>query len=293
MILLRLIKYLLHYLNENIVMPRLLTRKYRAILACNASLKWVMKGKRCFIIGGGPSVKQFDAEKLSQEHTFTVNEFDSHPQYQKLHPTHHVMIDTAYFSQGEEHYLTQQFLKKTSTIAPDTSVFLNIHARPFVEKRTLFPHHRVYYICTHGLMSEKVPFQLELDKTVPWPKNSILMCLVIAYYLGYERMYLLGCEHNFLSTPIGRKNLTYDHSYKDERANVDLTDAKEVKKYGSERDFNMTYEKNVANIKQLFKNYRLFWKRVQRERPQVQIYNATPNSFLDVFPSIDFDDIKF
>ena len=54
----------------------------------------------------------------------------------------------------------------------------------------------------------------------------------------------------------------------------------------------MTYEDNIAHVLQLFKNYRLFNSKVRRLYPNVKIYNATPNSYLDVFPMINFEDIK-
>lgn len=65
-----------------------------------------------------------------------------------------------------------------------------------------------------------------------------------------------------------------------------------MKKYIVPREQNLTYEGNIAHIFQLFKNYRFFYSKIKKCYPNVKIYNATPNSFLDVFPFIDLKDIK-
>ncbi len=291
---LKIINYAGDYYYQHYLLPKMYNIKYRKILQKNISLKNTKKGKRCFIIGGGPSLKHIDLSLLKDEETFFVNNFDDHPQYQALHPKNHVLIDTAYFTQGEDHFNTKKFIGKSTTLLPDTNIFINIFAKEFIEERNLFLKHKIFYIAMQGVMSDKFQFQIDIDKVVPWPKNSILMCLLISAYMGFNELYLLGVEHNFLSTTIGLKNsLTYKHSYEDERENIDTSNAEVVKRYATERDMNLSYEKQVANIKQLFKNYRLFKRKVEKMHPGITIYNATPESFLDVFPSIDFKNIPF
>ena len=86
--------------------------------------------------------------------------------------------------------------------------------------------------------------------------------------------------------------MVYDHSYEDEVSVLDPTNEEILKKYFAPKDLYMTYEKNIANILQLFRNYRFFYQKAKKVYPGIQIYNATPNSFLDVFPMINFEDIK-
>jgi hypothetical protein len=51
-------------------MPRLIYIKYNKKLK---SFKNIHEGKRCFIIGNGPSLKTEDLEKLKNEYTFAAN----------------------------------------------------------------------------------------------------------------------------------------------------------------------------------------------------------------------------
>ena len=52
------------------------------------------------------------------------------------------------------------------------------------------------------------------------------------------------------------------------------------------------YENRIYQAGILFKNYRLIKEKFSKNRPDIKIYNATPDSFLDVFPMIKFEDIK-
>ena len=86
--------------------------------------------------------------------------------------------------------------------------------------------------------------------------------------------------------------MAYSHNYKDELSDIDKTNDQVVKRFAVPRDLTMSYEDNVAHVLQLFKNYRLLYKKLGRTHPDIKIFNATPNSYLDIFPMIDFKDIK-
>lgn len=282
------------YLYRNFLAPRIYNFRDREILRKNRSIRKIYQGKRCFIIGGGPSVADIDLNILKDECTFALNEFDKNPQYNKLKPKFHAICDSAYYTEGETEYWPERFRAKDKSVSPETTICLNLGAKNFVEKYKLFKNHRVYYFGTQGIFTDKLPFNIELDKYVPQPKNSVLMCLMIASWMGFKDIYLLGCEHNFLSFNIGYgKSLVYNHSYEDELSKLDSTNDEVMKKYINPRDLKLTYEKNVANILQLFRNYRFFFQKAKKLYPGIKVYNATPDSFLDVFPMINFKDIKF
>lgn len=172
-------------------------------------------------------------------------------------------------------------------------MIINLRAIPFIKKCGLFEKHRVYYVGTQGIFSKNLPFNINLDKYVPNPKNSILMCLMAATWMGFEKIYLLGCEHSFLAQPLGpAKSLAFDHSYDGELSGFKNIDDEIMKKYLTPKEMSFNYEMNVASTLQLFRNYRLFYTKVLKTHSNLKIFNATPNSFLDVFPMINFEDIK-
>jgi len=281
------------YLYRNYFLPRLLSWKYGDVLSKNKEFKNKHKGKRCFVIGGGPSVKNINLGTLKDEYTFVMGEFDNNPQFKALNPKFYVISDSVYFTEGESDHWNKQFEKKDKTIKSSTNIFVSLDARAYIEKYHLFTNHKFYYLGMRGIISEKFPFNIDFDKYIPWPKNSMLLSIMIAVYMGFEEIYLLGCEHNFLCFNIGQgKAISYDYGHKDSVTEVDINNDEVVKKLAVPRDLAMTYEDNIAHVFQLFKNYRIFYSKVKKFYPNVKIYNATPNSYLDVFPMINFDDIK-
>ncbi len=284
------------YFNRNLLLPKILTLKNSSILKKNTGLKAKYLHKRCFIVGSGPSVSKLDLGRLKNEYSFVVNEFDKNPQFNALDPKFYVLSDSIHYNEniGSDDYASyfpEQFKKKGKSIGPATTIFRNLDARSFIEKYNVFNgRDDIYYIGTRGIITDLLPFNIELDQYIPCTKNSILLCLIIATYLGFEEIYLLGCEHNFLSHPTAP--LAYDHSYEDELSDMDTSTSGVVGKHIAPKFHAMSYEHMVANILQLFRNYRFFYQKVKKLHPKLKIFNATPNSFLDVFPVIDFEDIK-
>lgn len=282
------------YFLRNFFAPRIYNIRDKKILAYNKELRNKYAGKRCFVIGGGPSVAKLDLARLCDEYTFVVTEFDKNPAYGKLRPKFHLITDSAYYTEGEAEYWPKRFKEKSRDISIDTTIITNVAARTFVKKHGLFKDHQIYFIGTQGIFTDILPFNIGLDCYVPNPKNSVLMCLMTAAYMGFSPIYLLGCEHDFLSKNIGYgKSIVYNHSYEDELSKLDSKNDAIMKKYFSPKDLYITYEKNVANVLQLFRNYKFFYAKAKKLYPEIQIYNATPDSFLDVFPMINFKDIKF
>jgi hypothetical protein len=117
--------------------------------------------------------------------------------------------------------------------------------------------------------------------------------MMIAVWMGFSEIYLLGCEHSFLAQPLGKdKSLGWSHSYKDETTKLSSANTDILKKYISKKELNSNYETIMINMLQLFRSYKLFYTKALKAHPNLKIFNATPNSFLDVFPYKEFHDIK-
>lgn len=290
---LKKVKSIPSYCYRNYAAPRIFSIRDREILAKNSELKNKYTDRRCFIIGAGPSIAATNLALLNKEYTFVVNEFEKNPQYTILTPKFHIITDSDYFTEGGTEYWINRFKEKDRHIPTDTIMIINLAARPFIQKYGLFKQHRVYYTGTQGIFTNKFSFNINLDRYVPNPKNSILMCLLAAVWMGFDEIYLLGCEHSFLARPLGpNKSLGFSHSYEGEASGIDITKKEISKKYINSKLSNSNYEALMLNTLQLFRNYRLFYAKALRKNSQLKIFNATPESFLDVFPMVNFNDIK-
>lgn len=296
------IKNKISYIFRNIIYPRLLTIRHKDALRKNLEIKNSRRGQKCLILGNGPSMKDVNLNELRDEYVFVVNEFDKHPQFQVLQHIHHVIPDTFYFTDDKNSYYWEKLKTKSDHTRSNTIFFFHLKGKELVEKEGLFSKNKIYYLHTQGIISDHFDFNIDLDKTLPWPKNSLLSCLMIAVYMGFQEIYLLGCEHNFLTTRTGPeqgKAKTFEHFYinpeLEQISQMPKEKAEEIMKkrfHWNNEDLKASYENTMQHILQLFKNYRLFYKKVKKERPEVRIFNATPNSYLDVFPFIKYEDIK-
>lgn len=277
---------------RNLVKRWILYASNRDLLARNKALKDSQKGKRCFIIGSGPSIKNQDLSKLKDEETFAVTSFWNHPdhEYKKINPKYYTIFDPDIFPppdgiQTKGLYLRDLFLAKADILAScPTKFFFHINAKALVEQYNILSKNEIYYLVFDGFFRDNLRFNLEIDKVLPYGKNVIVPTIIIAAFMGFEEIYLLGCDHDFLAYPEHYEG--FKHFF--EEPKYDSNNFQDVKKYALTV---MPYEALIDNIKILFKNYRLLKSKLEKERPNVKIYNATPNSFLDVFPFIKYEDV--
>jgi len=257
------------------------------ILYINKRLENTKASKRCFIIGNGPSIKDQNILRLKNEETFVVNNFWNYPHYSEFNPKHYVFIDTNAFTKfpNKDNYWKEQFTNHAPTISKlPTNFFFHIDAHKMIAESGLFSPNNTYYIASNGFFKDNL--NIDISRILPNTKNVIVASIIIATYMGFEEIYLLGCEHSFLATPY--KYDVADHFYKTK--NYDVKNPQDIKFY--EPDPTTSYEKLAFDTQILFRNYRLLKNKLSHEKPGVKIYNATPNSFLDVFPMVNFDDIK-
>ncbi len=274
---------------KKIIEQKRLYRKYQPTLEKNRGLKNIHKGKRCFIIGTGPSINNQDLAKLKNEYTFAVNTFWNYPRYKEISPKYYVLTDSDLFpnKQGRGELWQTEILKKTPVIesCSDTKLFLHITGKTFIEENGLFRNNEIYYLAFNGHFRDNLNFNIDLDKVIPNTKNVMVASIIAAVYMGFEEIYLLGCEHSFLAQPAQDYYRKFKEFYKTE---YDDNDQGQKIKYAMDI---MSYESHIHHIQVLFKNYRLLREKLAQEKPTVKIYNATPNSFLDVFPFVKYEDI--
>ena len=123
----------------------------------------------------------------------------------------------------------------------------------------------LYYFCQFGSFKESQKYNLDLDKVIPLVSNVILGALIIAVYLGFEEIYLLGCEHSFL---VHAGKAEAERFYK-------------LNRHAFTNTRNHSNERRLGSVHRLFKEYRLFSQKISSS---IKIYNLTPTTYLDVFP---------
>ena len=139
----------------------------------------IHNGKRCFILGNGPSLKQTDLSKLKNEFTFGMNRI--YLAFEELG------FETSYYVSVNDLVIEQ---------CADDILDLNIPCfvswragyRWLTQRENLFFLYTTY---TEPKFSQDIRNRLWESATVTY------VALQIAFYMGFEEAILIGVDHNF------------------------------------------------------------------------------------------------
>lgn len=225
------------------------------------ALKGVYAGKRCFIIGNGPSLKAEDLNQLKQEYTFAFNRiyyiFDQTDWRPTFYCTQDEKIAVSSHEEIQRAISTHYFfapinLKWYSGVPLKTNYFF----KPSVAG-TAVP-----------VFSENIPSCVGMGNTVAYT------AMQLAAYMGFSEIYLLGVDHSF-------------QTYQDKDGNI-VTDPN-AKDYFSEK-YNEDKETLFVPRLDLSTLSYMAAQEYTRNHP-IKIYNATRGGKLEVFPRIEFDSL--
>jgi len=148
-----------------------------------SEFKDIHKGERCFIIGTGPSLNNTNLTMLKDEIIFGVNTLYLGLARFKIKPRYWGISDPQII---KDHY------KQIFTL--DTTVFLAHHARKYyVANSNLFKQYQVPV-----LLNSAGRFSTDLAKGVACGMTVTYdICLQAAYYMGFDRVYLVGVDADY------------------------------------------------------------------------------------------------
>jgi len=247
-----------------------LTAQEAAILSRNARFRDFYKGRRCFVIGNGPSLNRQDLAPLDGEITIVMNHFHNHPILERWQPTFYCVADPPETYTPRE----RELIKSVPSRIHAQAYFLPLATKVMVEEHDMFPPERTYFLKMWGALRDWPggKYRWDLTGMVPAVRTTAHMAIMVALYLGCSPIYLIGFDHDWLAHRSVQR-----HFYASASQDV-----------GSSDDLG-TYEYK-ALVEGTLKTWELYeaLQEVARERGIV-IYNATAGGFLDVFPRVEFE----
>lgn len=170
----------------NLLYARITRRQYRENrdeLKKIEQLKDSFKGKRCFIIGTGPSLTISDLEKLQNEFTFGTNRIYELFDQTDWRPTFYVNQDAD---------LIKKFSDKIKEIKTEYK-FLPIDFKELFDNKNIF-----YFVLKHkDYYPRRAPFSKDISKFVAQGFTVTYGAIQIAAYMGFSEIYLIGVDHNY------------------------------------------------------------------------------------------------
>lgn len=192
----------------------------------NVIFKDLHSGKRCFILGNGPSLRSVNMKSLENEYVFSVNNFSSVPDCEEAKTNFHLWADLSFFCmRDDQKYKLDELLDNYDRIAKMSPIcFLPDQAVSFVTKYELNKKLDIHYFSCFDIVDEKKNIYYDLTKQVTSFATVVQYAIIIAIYMGFTEIYLLGCDStNIVSVlncamNISNKNMhAYDNDDVDER----------------------------------------------------------------------------
>ena len=225
------------------------------------ALKGTKTGKRCFIIGNGPSLTAADLDKLQNEDTFAFNRIYYLFDQTNWRPTYYMCVDVGVLGMNLpviEKLDLQNIILSDIARKSVKSTCPNIH---YLYDYSKFKMNRWEFDPPY--VSEDVSDHCCFCFTVTYD------AMQLAIYMGYSEIYLLGVDHNYSVKVDTKGQFIRDESVKDYFEGLEKTAITA-----------MNYEATTTAFEAA--------KKYCCEK-NIVILNATRGGKLEVFQRVDFD----
>ena len=212
-------------------------------------LRNIHTGKRCFVIGNGPSLRKEDLQKLYErgEYTFACNSLINLFEEMSFYPTYYFVQDNKVLLNNKEKILQYK-----------GNIFIKSH----YAKRYHIPG-ATYY----NMLFNENPrgFSHNIQNVVYSGQTVAYSMMQFAAYMGFKEIYLLGIDCNY------SKN------------NTEITSDC----YFDKKMFDPTKPHNPPEVDTMLKAFEQ--AKMTCEPLGIHIINAARGGKLELFPRVDFD----
>ena len=217
------------------------------------------KGKRCFVIGTGPSLKAEDLDALSDEYTFASNSIFRYFEKTNWRPDFYSVCDKTYYLANKEN-IDAVTVKKQKFFPLDFAMKFGFNSNDYYYLRT-------YYSSEHPVFQPNPKRAFQEGGTVTYH------LLQLAVMMGFSEIYLLGIDFNYSLHKDNKGNIIRDDNVKDYAFN--------------DKAANYT----IPNLEASYLSYCSAEEYCKKHNYEMRIYNATRGGKLEVFQRVNFDDI--
>jgi len=239
---------------------RSLRRKYYLKISGDRLKKYNDRfcGRRCFIIGNGPSLKNMDLSLLREEITFGLNRIYLLFEKLRFNTSFLVVVNRLVIEQCADEIAALSIPKfvdvDTNHILPFTRdmIFLRCSGQP--KSAPWFSPDPCTDLCVGGTVT--------------------YVAMQLAYFMGFEQVILIGVDHSFAT--------------KGDPHQVVVTQSKDLNHFDSNY-FGKGFRWQLPDLERSELSYRL--AKFHYERNNRKIFDATLQGNLDVFTKVEFKDL--
>ena len=228
------------------------------------NLKSLYKGRRCFIVALGPSLKLSDLNELVENNEITFSMNRCYEMFDKTtwRPDYYFLSDKKAFTPKVKAEIEKMIAGKTTVVYSKFAVPKGM------------PDEAIYYKAnyTDAILSSSrknkyrkkaKPLRCSTDayEFIYDGHTCVHSIIQLAYYMGFKEVYLLGVDCGVI------KNKSYSELLGEPSRNIE-----NMNRLGD------LYIEDYASLK----------NDIERKKLDIAIYNATKGGRLEVFPRVDF-----
>ncbi len=236
-----------------------------------SQLKGMYAGRRCFIVGNGPSLQMQDLERIKGEVSFACNRIAEAYPHTSWRPDYYLCTDTIAFAD-----------KVAGLIKNEKNILLPVDFLAYMssaDSAIFYPLFRRYSIVPE--------FSTNILTGGAYDGGTVLYTAAqFAVYMGFRQIILLGVDADYPMTvlPDGRKVVDWkvrSHFYENS-----LEDAGAIKEFSSWVDYNDTVHRGLYAFTD-------GWKMLQYQSKQlgIEVINASRGGRLDMFQRKKLEEI--
>jgi hypothetical protein len=219
------------------------------------------QGNRCFIVATGPSLNLNDVEMLKNEICFSCNSIINIFEKTDWRPAYYVVVDSNFY----KNFKNDIIIKKNKLryfFHPFQFNYNDSNSYPlrFWRNWCLWPYE---WRLIHGKWRHP-RMGLNTYSDIVYEGSSVIhVCMQLAFYMGFNEIYLLGTDCNYFGEQKHSKTVSYNMP-------VHTNNPEDMYK-GLIADYK--YAKKIANEK------------------GIKVYNATRGGMLEVFERVNLEDV--
>lgn len=240
------------------------------------------------IMGNGPSLNDTMAQHsdvLMKTPTLAVNFAANVPQFQELKPRYYVLADPHFFVASQDVNVAK-LRENLASVDWEMTLFVPFEAKKygFAVNNTNIEIEYFNFLAVEGFEWLE-NWAYSSGRGMPRPRNVLIPSIMVAMKLGFGNIYITGADHSWTKTlSVNERNEVVSiqpHFYKEDE-NEEKRVRVDYLKYPLHQ---IVYSFYIA-----FKSYHSIQRYALHKG--VNIYNSTPESFIDAFPRRSLDDCK-
>ena len=231
----------------------------RSVLMRNNEVKNTKLGETVFILANGPSLNLFNYKEIKNTDVIVMNNFDLCTWKDKINIVAHCIGEPKHSS----HWGDDQIEISNNTNA--LSYWYHYSVKDQIDKYNNINHSSPFYFVAPSV-PEKLFFSknFNLSHCTLGYSTTAQMCIMLAVYMGYSKINLIGFDHDFL-----KNRCVSPHFYKEGIGAVIV---------------DKTSDSYLSLMNKAVKMWNRYYKiKDVVDAKKVTIKNLTKNSYLDVF----------